>query len=196
MCQDIKLKCSNCLCSLVKTALKYEGGLRKKPNYLLEGRPLVVQASSARWVFQPICISAPVGGVVRGCIWLQWIIFEDSFNTFAHFLMGDLQAHLPTPCWVFSSFWPKMAWPPCPILLIHPISHQATFFVCLFSQMKNILKGNYCPDVEEVKQKNDRSTNKHQNWWVQKLLWVVKEVSIGVFNTLYQMESTLKVTEV
>ena len=42
--------------------------------------------------------------------------FEDYFSSFAHFLMGDLQAHLPTLHWVFSSFWPKMAWPPCPTL--------------------------------------------------------------------------------
>ena len=24
--------------------------------------------------------------------------FEDSFNMFAHFMMGDLRAHLPAPC--------------------------------------------------------------------------------------------------
>ena len=45
-------------------------------NYLLEVRPLVVQASPARWVFQePICISVPAGEVVRGCIQLKWIFF-------------------------------------------------------------------------------------------------------------------------
>ena len=47
--------------------------------------------------------------------------------------------------------------------------------------------------VEEMKQKNGRSTKKHQNWQVQKLFEQWKNISIGV---LYQMESTLKVTEV
>ena len=42
--------------------------------------------------------------------------------------------------------------------------------------------------------KNSRSTKTHQNRWVWKLFWAVgKKVSIGV---LYQMEDTLKVTEV
>ena len=53
---------------------------------------------------------------------------EGSFNALAHFTMGDLWVHLPTLCWVFSSFWPKMAWPPCPTFPLHLISPWATFF--------------------------------------------------------------------
>ena len=30
--------------------------------------------------------------------------FDHFFNVFAHFMVGDLQAHLPTPCRVLSSF--------------------------------------------------------------------------------------------
>ena len=45
---------------------------KKNQNYLLEGGPLVVQATPARWVFwKPICVSVPAGIVVRGCIQLQ-----------------------------------------------------------------------------------------------------------------------------
>ena len=61
----------------------------KNWNYLLEDGPLVVQSSPARWVFQePICVSAPAGIVVRGCIWLQWIFFL------------RLSMHLPISWWV------------------------------------------------------------------------------------------------
>ena len=42
-------------------------------------------------------MSAPAGVVVRGCVWLRQNFFEDSFNVFAHFMMGDLQVHLPAP---------------------------------------------------------------------------------------------------
>ena len=56
-------------------------------------------------------------------------LFEASFSVFAHFTMGDLQVHLSALCWAFSSFWPKMAWPLCPTLLIHLISPQVTFLV-------------------------------------------------------------------
>ena len=78
--------------------------------------------------------------------------FEDSFSVFAHFMMGDLWLHLPTPHWVFSSFWPKMVWPPCPTLSIYLISPRVACFV-LFSQKKKVLTRKHFADVEEVKQK-------------------------------------------
>ena len=127
---------------------------------------------------------------MRGCVRLQWIFFfEDSFNTSAHFMMSDLQVHPLIPHWVFSSFWPKMAWPLCPTLPIHLISPQTTFF-CLFAQRKNVLKGKHFADVEEVKQKMAETLNgikidEFKNCFEQ---W--KKVSIGV---LHQMKSTLKV---
>ena len=84
------------------------------------------------------------------------------------------------------------------ILVTHPPlftqSHPERYFVCLCPWMKRVLKRKHFADVEEVKQKNRRTTKRHQNWWVQKLFWAVgKNVSIGV---LHQMESTLKVSEV
>ena len=54
--------------------------------------------------------------------------FEDSFNTFAHLMMDDLWAHLPTLHWVFSSFWPKMAWPCAPPSLFS--QPQGLVFFC------------------------------------------------------------------
>ena len=103
-------------------------GVLKKQNYLLEARSLAVQA-------------ALLGGCSRNPslserqLVLLWEAafgfneFENSFNTFAYFMIGDLWAHLATPCWVLSSFWPKMAWPQCPTLPINLISPWTTLFV-------------------------------------------------------------------
>ena len=103
--------------------------------------------------------------------------------------MGDLQVHLFTPHWVFSSFWPKTAWPSCPTL---PILAQNNFCV-LFTQMKKCLQGKSFADVEEVKQKTAEALKginidefKHcfEQW---------KKILIDV---LHQMESTLKVIDI
>ena len=49
---------------------------------------------------------------------------------FAHFMMCYLRAHLPTQHWVFSSFWPKMAWPLYPIPPYWPhLTPKWLFFV-------------------------------------------------------------------
>ena len=48
---------------------------------------------------------------------------------FAPFMMSNLWVHLPTLWWMFSSFWPKMAWPPCPTLPIHPILPRVNFLL-------------------------------------------------------------------
>ena len=74
--------------------------------------------------------------------------FEDPFTMFAHFMMGDLQAHLLQPPYLSSlspSDFSKFPW------------------------SKKVLKGKHFTDIEEVKQKNGRSTKKHQNRCVQKL---------------------------
>ena len=118
-------------------------------------------------------------------VWVNF--FEDSFNAFAHFTMGDLRAHLPTPRWVLSSFWPKMAWTQCPALPIHPISPWVTFL--LFPQMKRVLKGKRFAHVEEVKQKKKAEALKGSKLTTSKTSELWK-------NILQQMESMLKVTEV
>ena len=117
---------------------EYIKGTPQNPKLFLEGGFLVAQAFPTRWVFkEPVCISMPAGIVVRGCIRLQWRFFEDSFNMFAHFMMGDLQVHLPTLCWLFSSFWPKAAWPPCPTLSIHSILPQWLFLLVSLDEEKS-----------------------------------------------------------
>ena len=56
-----------------------------------------------------------------------------------------------------------------------------------------MLNGKHFADVEEVKTKNGRDMKRRRNLWVQKPFWVVKKISIDM---LYQMERTLKVTEI
>ena len=76
---------------------------------------------------------------------------EESFSAFARFMMGDFPGYLPTPCWLFSSFWTKNSTPPVPTLCIHPILPWATIY--LFLWIKKVLKGKCFADVEEVKLK-------------------------------------------
>ena len=72
----------------------YEGD-PLKCNYLLEGRPLVVQASLTRLVFyKHICIRV----LAALCERFLSEFFLKTLNMIAHFMMGDLQAHLPTLC--------------------------------------------------------------------------------------------------
>ena len=136
-------------------AQKYEGGPKKPWNNLLEGGPLVVQASPTQWLFKElISISVPAGIVVRGCVRLQGICWKTlSTRLPISGWMVYEQVHLPTLRWVFSGFWPKMSWPLDPPSLFTQFHLKWHFFVCLFPQMKKVLKGKCFANVEEVKQK-------------------------------------------
>ena len=102
-------------------------------------------------------------------------------------MMGDLQVHLPTAHWLFGSFWPKTAWPPCPTLPIHLISIRTTLsFVC-FPGWKKVLKEKHFANVEEMWQKTAEALNgikinhfkncfehwKNTSWWVYCIKWRV-----------------------
>ena len=97
--------------------------------------------------------------------------FEDSFSVFAHFMTGDLPAHLSTLLNT-QQFLTKRSWPPCPTLPIHLIWLGR---LVLFPLTKKALKGRCFTSVEEGKQKNDRSTKRHQNQGVQTLFWAVEK---------------------
>ena len=140
----------------------HKGNSPQTQKYRLEGGSLEVQASPTR---NPPCISVPAGIVMRVYIHSVsvnfFFFFGDSFNTFAHFMMGDLRAHLPTPCWVFSSFWPNTTQSLCSTLPIHQISPPETF--CLFvSPWKRSSKGNVFLMWKRWNKKV-RSTKRHQN---------------------------------
>ena len=108
---------------------------------------------------------------------------------FAHFMVGDLQAHLPTCAQcsaVFDQRWGNpMPHPPCSLNFT-----PRDFF--LFPWVKKVFKGKHFADVKEMKQKTaealkDIKIGEFQNCCEQ---W--KKVSISV---LHQTESTLKGTE-
>ena len=69
--------------------------------------------------------------------------FEDSPNVFAHFMMGDLQAHLPTQHCV-QQFSPKMAGPPCPTLPTPDLTPR-DFFLFVSLEEKSLQRETFCP---------------------------------------------------
>ena len=151
-------------------------GIPPKWNYFWRAGPL-------QYTGFPLvhCISVPSGIVVRSCVWLQWIFHlfwrknvGESFNTFALFMIGDLQTHPSRLHWMFSSFWPKTVWPLCPTLPIHLILLSDIFV----SPMKRVLKKKRFANVEEVKQKTaealkDIRIDEFKNcfWTMEKKSW-------------------------
>ena len=81
-----------------------------KWNYLLEGGLLAVQASPSLGK----CSRNPSVSVYQlAMLWEAAFSFSDFFfwrlfQCVCPFHVGDLGAHLPTPRWVFSSFWPSV----------------------------------------------------------------------------------------
>ena len=78
---------------------------------------------------------------MRGCVQLQWISFEDSFDAF-----------VPAHTMLNIQFVTKNGMTP----MLHPLySPDLTWVTFLFVSpwMKKVLKGKHLADVEEVKQK-------------------------------------------
>ena len=122
----------------------------KKPqNYILEGGPLIVQASSARWVFyKPSCISVPAGLVVRGCVWLQWIFLRTQCICPFHEWFMNTSVHTALSV---QQFLTKNGMTPVPHPPYSPSLTLSKYF--LFLWMEKVLKGKLCADVEGLKQK-------------------------------------------
>ena len=140
-------------------------------NYLSGDFPPCSTGFPPRWGFwEPICISALSSLVVRGCIQLRWIFFEDSVHL-----------RWPVSCWVIcecacsnrtecSAVFDQKCHDPC----AHPphspdLALSDTLFV---SPLKKVLKGKCFANVEEMKQKTaeqkgikiDKSKNCFQQW--------------------------------
>ena len=93
---------------------------------------------------------------------LDSVNFFWRLNAFAHYMMGDLWMHLPTPHWVFSNFWPKNARP----LVSHPITLScpwAIFYLFASLDEKIFLKRNVCWCGRGNRKKNGISIKRHQN---------------------------------
>ena len=120
-----------------------------KTNYVLEGRGLVVQASPARWCSRNPSVSVYQLMVLWEAAFAFIEFFWRLFQCIWLFVMYDSWACLPTPHWVFSSFWSKTAWLLCPTVPIH--WPQATVF--FFPRWKNSSEGKHFAHGKEVKQK-------------------------------------------
>ena len=68
----------------------YEGGDQKNPRIILEGRPLVVQASPLVNVLGTHLYQCTSWCCCERLCSASVNFFEDSFDLFAHFIMGDL----------------------------------------------------------------------------------------------------------
>ena len=99
--------------------------------------------------------------------WLE-LLWEAVFSfsecilkTLSTHLPVSLPAHLPTPCWVFSSFDQKRhdSWAP-PSLLTQ--SHPSDAFVCLFPWMKKALKRKHFDALKGIKV--DKFKNYFEQW--------------------------------
>ena len=98
--------------------------------------------------------------------------FLKIFSSFAHFMMHDLQAHLPTLHRVFSSFWPNGIIP-LPHPPFSPDLTPSDFSV--FPQMKKVLKGKHFAHVEKVKQAKK-----------QKMAEALKSIKIKEFKNCFE----------
>ena len=153
-----------------------EEGYPPNRNYLLEGGAVVVQASPARRCSRDPSVSVCQHHiVVRGCVWLQWIFF----------FWGLFQCVCPFPDGWFMSgpahtalsdqkFLTKKLHDTCAPPFLFTQSCPERPFVCLFLGMKKAFKGNALP-VWKRWNKNGSSTERHQNWRVQKLFWAVEK---------------------
>ena len=164
---------------------------RKKHIYV--GGPLVVHASHSRWEFsEPICISVP-GGVVRGCVQLWWIFFEN-FQRVCPFHYGWF---ISTPALLsVQQFMTQNVITPLTPPFQSPDPAPSDFFSCCFpgwEKKKSPQRETLCR-CGKCETKNNRSVKRHHNWQVQKTVLSSRR-NIASSSVLHQLEHTLKVTE-
>ena len=124
--------------------------------YIQGGAPPTMELSSGGWA--PCSTGFPHYVSVLGTRLYQYaswhfcerlcsaseFFFKNSFSIFVHFVMGDLQAHLPTQHWLVSSFWPKKGMTPIPHPPYSPdLTSGDYFFLC--PRWKKSSKGNILP---------------------------------------------------
>ena len=90
-------------------------------NCILGGRPLVVQTSPTRWVLGTHLYLCSSWRCWEGLRSASVNFFWRAFQCVCPFHDGWFTSAPAHPHWVFSSFWPKTAWPLCPTLPTHLI---------------------------------------------------------------------------
>ena len=106
--------------------------------------------------------------------------FEEFFNAFVHFMVGDLQDSPDHTTQGVQQFLTKNVWLPCSTLPIHLIAHWATFFVAVFPGEKRPHREMFCW-WGRGETKNGRNTKRHQNQQGQTLFWAVGKTSQWVY---------------
>ena len=158
-------------------------GPPKYQNYILQGEPLVVQASLAEYSRN----TSGAGVIVRGCIQLQWVFFLKTQRVFSfhHGWFTSAPTHIALSVQQFLTKSDMTS--PCPALPVHPISPWANFFFC-FPGWKKSSKRNVLSMWKRWNKKMAEALNGIKRW-VPKLFWAVeKKISVDVF---HKMESTL-----
>ena len=112
----------------------------KKPKNIFWMVSFLAQTSPTRWVFwEPTVAVYQLAFLWEAVFGFSEVLFEDTFNAFADFRMGDLGAHLH---WVFRGLTQNDKTP-----VPHPpysLDLTASDFVCLFiSPHKRLLIGKY-----------------------------------------------------
>ena len=128
----------------------------KNWNYLLEGGPLVVQAS----LLAECSRNPPVSVYQLALLWQAgfglWNVFEDSSNTLpiSWWVIYEHTCPHHTECSaVFDQKQHDPSAPPSPFTWSPCLPPPATSLFFCFSGWKKVLKGKCFVDVEEVKQK-------------------------------------------
>ena len=140
-------------------------------NCLLEGGPLIVQASLLGGCSRNPSVSMYQLSLLWESVFsFSEFFFEDFCNAFAYFTMGDLE-HTSPYHWVFSSVWTKMH-----VLCAQPFlstqSCRSAFFWSPSSPpLKKVIKGKCFADLEEMK---------------QKMAEALKSIKIGEFKNCFE----------
>ena len=157
------------LCSLI-------WGTPQKRNYLQKGRSFVIYASPC-WVSAlGNCLYQCTSWSYKRLLLASVNFFEDSFNMFAHFMMGYLRVHLPISCCV-QQFWAKNWHNPHPPPSLFTQSRPKQLCLC-FPNEKSPQRVTCCWCGRDETKKNGRSTKRHQNRQIKKkLFWAVEKMS-------------------
>ena len=192
------LCCLNCVCVTKLDHIIH--------TYSMRGTP---QNRMSFWRVGPLWYRLPTGECSRNpsvslyqvvLLWEAVFIFSEFFwrlfQCVCPFHDGwfmSIPAHTVLSAWQFLTKSGMTPMPRSPYSLdISP----SNFFVCLFPQMKNVLKGKRFADMEEVKQTNKKMAEELKSIKINESKTVLssgKNVSVGV---LHEMESTLKGTDV
>ena len=147
-------------------------------NYLLEGRPHIIQASPSQVSVLEThlyeCTSWCCCERLRSTsvIFFFWRLFQH-VCPFHHGWFASAPAHTTLSVLKFltKNSMASIPHPPSSPRVTSVYSPSTT------PRHEKVLKWKHFAHVEEVKQKNGKNTKRHQNQWVQKQFWAMEKIS-------------------